>query len=180
MENLREKWLRMSWIVKFFWIISTHLFINIITSVIFFLDDYSLINQIIHSVIHLSFFVLLIKVIYIPKKENRLRKKNEKWWVWGFVILNLIPFFQGLAPADNGFVPMWAIAPQVNFGLPITYMHYFTTEFQNVQGNVNNPLVHINILFFNLYFWVVFTIVTLAIMDKIKKRKRPDNNRYQS
>lgn len=175
MKEVKRKWLKLSLTAKFAWIISIHFFINIITFFPFFLDDFSLANQVIHSIIHLSFFALLFRFVYVPFRVNNAFKKNEKWWFVGFVILNLIPFYQGLEPEDNGFIPIWVIAPQFNIGLPLSYLHWFTTDLQNVQGSVNNPLLHVNILFFNLYFWGVATIAGLGIKKKITARKRSDN-----
>lgn len=171
-EKLKDRWLELSRISKFFWIIFLHFFINIITSIIFFLDDFSLENQIVHCIIHLAFFVLLVKLIYLPKKENSLKKKNEKWWILGFIILNLIPFSQGYKHADNGFAPMWSILPQTNFGLPFIYLHWFPTDLENIQEQVLNPVVHINILVLNLYLWGIFTIMVLAIKKRLLKKKK--------
>lgn len=172
MEQIKSKWLSLSWTVRFFCIIILHFFINIITAIIFILDDFSLANQIVHSVIHLSFFALLLKLIYIPEKENYNSKKMEKWWVLGFIVLNLIPFSQGFEPPKiNVFVPMWEILTQIKLGLPFTYIHFFNFKEDVMhfepQKQLNNPLLHINILFLNLYFCGVVTILTLTIKKKI-------------
>jgi len=162
MEPLKIKWLGLSWISRFYWIIGIHFLINIVTGILFFLNEFSILSQIVHTIIHLTFFIfiLLIKLIYIPKKENRLRKKNEKYWFLGFIILNLIPFFQDYVPADSGFVPIWAKLPQIQFGLPWTYGRWITAD---NQENISNPLLHMNILTFNLYFWGLITIIGLMI-----------------
>jgi len=167
MEPLKIKWLGLSWTLKFYWIIGIHFLINIITGILFFLNEFSILSQIAHTIIHLTFFILLIKLIYIPKKENRLRKKNEKYWFLGFIILNLIPFFQDYVPADSGFVPTWAKLPQINFGLPFTYGRWITADSQYIQENMSNPIFHMNVLTFNLYFLGLITIIGLMIKKKL-------------
>ena len=176
MERFKDSWVKLSWTGQFFWIVIIHLLINAITFFIFFLDDFSVANQLVHSVIHLCFFVLLIQLIYKPKRSALLNKKKEKWWISGFIILNVIPFGQGYEGVDNGFVPMWAMASQVNFGFPAPYFRWFTTAIHNNQGNRINSLLHLNLLFSNLYCWGVFTILVLTITKKIFKRNDTTTN----
>ncbi len=171
----------LSWSKRFFLIVLTHFLINIVTRLIFLFDDFSLLNQITHSIIHILFLGLVIKIIYLPRQEELLKKKKEKWWIWGFVILNAIPFYHDFKLADNGFVPMWAIAPSTNFGVPNIYLFWFSTEDQYTLGLVNNPLIHLDVLFLNLYLFGIFTIFILHMKRKIiEKIKRTDNNVYKS
>ena len=170
MIRLKEKGQQSSWTIKFLALILMHFLINDITAVLFLMDNTSLKYQVTHLIIHGSFFVLVLKLTYLPEKEIRLSKSNEQCWFLGFTILNLIPFFQGFELADNGFVPMWSMAPQINFGLPFVYLHWFTTDSQNTHDPIINPLLHIQKLAFNLYFWGIFTIVGLIIKRKWNKR----------
>lgn len=165
-------WQEFSTSAKLGWFVFLHFIINIITFFIFFMDDYSIANQIVHTIIHSSFFLLLYQKIYKPNQKSLLKKAHEKYWCWGFIVLNFIPFFQGFEPADNGFVPMWAIAPQINFGIPFPYFYIFTSDVQNLQGRVNNPLIHLNYLFFNLYFWGIVSLIVLLIKRHLMEKRK--------
>jgi hypothetical protein len=151
MERCKFVWMQLTMTRKFFLLVVIHLIINIITSITFFLDDFSLANQIVHSIIHIIFFWLLIKLIYLPTQREMLKRENEKWWILAFIILNAIPFFQSFEFADNGFVPIWDTAPQIKFGIPKTYIRWFSTNFQDFKGIEKNSLIHINNFFLNLY-----------------------------
>jgi hypothetical protein len=166
------KWNQFSWLSKFLWINTIYIFLNISSSIIYFLDDYSMGYQIVHSLLHLGFFALLMKLVYLPFKETKLKKGFEGWWFLGFVIMNLIPFFQGYEIAEIGFVPTWATFPQIEFGIPCTYLRWFTTDLEQLQVKVSNRLLHLNELFLNLYFWGNVTMIFLAIKLGLLKKRR--------
>ncbi|MEZ5056885.1 MAG: hypothetical protein R2879_07570 [Saprospiraceae bacterium] len=166
------KWNLLSWFSKFLWINTIYILLNISTSLVYFLDNYSIVYQIVYSLLHLGFFVLLMKSVYLPYKEIKIKKEYEVWWILGFVILNLIPFSQGYELAENGFVPIWAILPQIKFGLPFTYLRWFITDSDYTHLKEGNPLLHLNELFLNLYFWGNVTLIFLAInLRLVRKRK---------
>jgi len=167
MEGLNFKWMQLSMTRKVFLLVVIHLFINIITSITFFLDDFSLTHQIVHAIIHIIFFGLLFKLIYLPYQRDIVKREYEKWWILEFIILNAIPFFQSFELVDNGFVSIWDTAHQINFGIPKTYMRWFSTNIQDFIGTEKNPLIHINNFFLNLYLSGLITIIILLVKTKI-------------
>jgi len=146
--------------------IGIHFFINLTTSFLFFLNDFSFVYQVIHSIIHLSFFLLIYKWIYCKDEQLRLSKKTELFFLVIFIALNLFPFSQAYEPADSGFVSVWAKYPQTNFGIPNTFLRVFDDAFINQIPS--NPLLHLNLLFLNLYILGGITVVFLHLRNKLK------------
>lgn len=156
---------------KLLGIVIIHLVINVFSGLIFIFDDFSFLNQLVHSIIHLFFFIAVIQLLYIEEKYNVLIKRIGWISIVLVLILNLIPSSQELVLHDNGFVPWWAQAPQVQFGWPNVFVRVFNTEFQNLrEDNIANPLIHYSTFFLNLYIISILISLELKLVSWGQKR----------
>lgn len=166
-NKLKNYWLNLSLLQKLILVASSHLIINFITTIVYFLDDYSYDYQILHSCIHVIFFGILLKKIYLPTEKFRLSIKQESVWIIGFIILNIVPVFQGYRSVDNGFVPVWALAPQIKLGIPYTYLRWFPECSSNFQTLENSHSIHLNLIFLNLYICLLISLLILWLKTRL-------------
>lgn len=152
-------------------ILIIHFIINIFSGFYFLFDELSFHNQWVHSLIHLSFFILVIRFLFVEEKFQTLAYIIAGISLAIILGINLIPFTRGLAFHDNGFVPMWELAPQIQYGWPNTIVRVFVSEYQNMGGEiVPNPLVHYNFIFLNLYMISILIFLELAVVSFCLKK----------
>jgi len=172
MRAFIEKLLTLPFWARVLGIVLIHFLVNVCSGMIFLFDDFSFANQLTHSLIHLSFFLIAIRLLYMDEKHTLLAKRIGLISLGLFLILNFIPYMQELALHDNGFVPFWAQAPQIQFGWPNVCVRVFTTEFQLLSGDdISNPLIHFNFFFLNLYIVAILISVELKLVSFFQRRK---------
>ena len=171
MKNLSDKLSQQPFWVSLFLILFIHIGINIITGFVYFLNEFSIESQIVHSIIHLSFLALVIKFLYTIETFTDLSKKIALSILVIIIILNCIPYSQGLNLYDNGFVPMWAQIPQTQFGWPNIFLRFFHSGVEEFGVDPSKDSLHFNTFSLNLYIISLLIIVELKFISHFQAYK---------
>lgn len=132
-------------------------------------DEYSPQGEMVFSVIHLFFLTIIIKFFFDGEKFT----KTSRIVGWTLLVLtiamNVIPYEHGLTLHDNGFVPMWSMVPQTEFGWPVTFLRIFSSNISNIDVNTDY-VVHFNAFAFNLCVISALIALELKLISSWKKR----------
>ena len=89
-----------------------------------------------------------------------------------FLTLNLIKHEYGFIFHDNGYVPMWMLVEQINYGYPFIIFRSLGDSIKVLLPGMENTLIHIDAVFENVFIALVVIAVETIIYHRIQNHLR--------